>query len=145
MATTYENRVPTWFWIVSGVALLWEAFGCFSYVSQVTMTPDQIAALSDAEQKVLAAMPGWLTAVFAIAVWSGLLAAILLLMRRSWAVPLFGISLIAILVQFGYFFAVVKAAELLGTSAYEVPAAVIVMGVLLLWFALMASRRGWLR
>jgi 3-methyl-2-oxobutanoate hydroxymethyltransferase len=38
-------------------------------------------------QAVMAAMPAWQIPVYAVAVWSGLLGAIGLLMRRRWAVP----------------------------------------------------------
>ena len=145
MATAYENRVPAWFWIVSGLALLWEAMGCYAYVTQVSMTADQLAAMPEGQRELWASMPAWVTAAYAIAVWGGLLGAIALLLRRGWALPLFAISLLAVLVQFGWSFLIAGAAEKVGSSAYALPAAIIVIGALLVWFASTASRRGWLR
>jgi hypothetical protein len=34
MSDARGTAVPSWFWIVAGLALLWEAFGCYTYVSQ---------------------------------------------------------------------------------------------------------------
>lgn len=145
MASAYENRVPAWFWIVAGLALLWEAMGCYTYVGEVTMTAEQLAALPADQRELMANTPGWTMGVFAVAVWSGLLGAIALLLRRTWARPLFVISLIAALIQFGWWLLIARAAEKLGPSAYGVPAVIIIIAALLVWFSAMAAKRGWLR
>ena len=145
MATAYENRVPVWFWIVSGLALLWEAMGCYSYLMEVSMNASRLATLSEAERKLIETTPAWLYGVFAVAVWVGLLGAVSLLMRRAWARPLFIVSLVAVLIQFGGGFVVQKAASVLGPSAYEFPAVIVAVAVLLVWFSGMAAKRGWLR
>ncbi len=146
MATNYENRVPAWFWVVSVLALLWEAIGCFAYLRDVSMTAADMAALPAGQRQLYEAMPPWLAAVYAVAVWVGLSGAIMLLMRRAWARPFFVVSLIACLIQFGYTFFVLKAAEVVGPSAaYPLPVAIIGIAALLVWFSTMAARRGWLR
>jgi hypothetical protein len=145
MATTYSERVPTWFWIVSGLALLWEAMGCYAYLAQSSMDAAQLAALPEAQQQLMSNVPAWVTAAFALATWGGLAGAIGLLLRRTWARALFIVSLVAALVQFGWWFLIAGAAAVIGPSAYAMPATVIVVAVLLVWFATMAIRRGWLR
>ena len=145
MATASEIRVPVWFWIVSGVALLWEAMGCYSYLMEVSMNSARIAALPEAERTLMQSTPAWLYAVFAVAVWVGLLGAVSLLMRRAWARSLFIVSLVAVLIQFGWWFLVQKAASVLGRSAYGLPALIVVVAVLLVWFSGVATKRGWLR
>lgn len=145
MATTYENHVPVWFWIVSGLALLWEAMGCYAYVTEVSMNAAQLDALSDGERQLMSSVPVWATAAFAIATWGGLAGAVGLLLRRNWARWLFIVSLIAVLVQFSWWFLVAGAAEVIGPSAYTMPVAVIVIGAILVWFSTMAAKRGWLR
>lgn len=145
MATSYSERVPTWFWVVAGIALLWEAMGCYAYITQVSMTAEQLAALSEGERQMFTSMPDWVTAAYGVATWGGLLAAILLLMRRRWATALFAISLVALLVQFGWAFLIADAGTVVGPSAYGLPAFIIVAGVALLWFSNSAARRGWLR
>jgi hypothetical protein len=145
MTRANTHRVPAWFWIVSSLALLWEAAGCFAYVTQVSMTADQLAALPEGQRQLFTSMPVWVTSAYAVATWGGLLAAILLLMRRRLATALFAISLIAVLVQFGWSFLIADAARVIGPSAYGLPAFIIVAAILLLWFSSFAAKRGWLR
>lgn len=145
MATNSENRVPAWFWAVSVLALLWEALGCSSYLHDVSMTAADIAALPEGQRQLYAAMPAWQAAVYAVAVWVGLSGAVMLLMRRAWARPFFTVSLIACLIQFGYSFLVLKAGDVLGSAAYPLPAAIIAVAILLVWFSTTALKRGWLR
>ena len=145
MATNYENRVPAWFWVVSVLALLWEALGCYSYLRDVSMTAADMAALPEGQRRLYEAMPGWQAAVYAVAVWVGLSGAVMLLMRRAWARPFFIVSLVACLIQFGYSFLVLKAGELLGSAAYPLPATIILVAIFLVWFSTMALKRGWLR
>lgn len=145
MATLSDNRVPAWYWIVAVLALLWEAMGCFAYLTDVSMTAADIAALLEGQRKLYEAMPAWQTAVYAVAVWVGLSGAVMLLMRRNWARSLFIVSLIACLIQFGWSFLVLKAGEVVGPIAYPLPVAIIAVAVILVWFSTMAGRRGWLR
>ncbi len=129
-----DRAVPGWFWLVSGLALLWEAFGCYTYVSQ-SLVPDA--------QRVggYAQMPSWQWGVFAAAVWSGLIGAILLLVRNRWAVALLLVSLLAAAVQYG----VAAAQGGIDPGARPIAIAVLVVGVGLVIFASRARRAGWLR
>ena len=72
---------PGWFWFAAGGILLFMAVGAAGYLATVMTPLDQMAA---DQQAKMAAMPGWQTAVYAIAVWSGLLGAIGLLLRVSY-------------------------------------------------------------
>lgn len=145
MADGVSEKVPAWFWIVSGLALLWEAMGCYAYLTQVSMGPEQLAALPAGQRQLFTAMPIWVAAAYGIATWGGLLGAIALLMRRGWAWALFIASLVAVLVQFGWSFLIADAATLVGPSAYPLPIAIIAIAALLVWFSSMSSRHGWIR
>lgn len=127
------RRVPSWFWIVAGLALLWEAFGCAIYLMQ-TLTPEA------AREGGYATMASWQWGVFAVAVWSGLLGAIGLLLRRRWATLALAVSLVFALVQYGY----EVARGTLPADAAPIAATVVIVGVLLVVFASIAGRRGWL-
>jgi hypothetical protein len=126
--------VPSWFWIVAGLAVLWEAFGCYTYVTQ-SPVPDA--------QRVggYAKMESWQWGVFAIAVWSGLIGALLLLARSRWATALLLVSLLAAAIQYG----VAAAQGGIDADARPIAVAVLVVGVLLVIFASRARRKGWLR
>ena len=101
--------------------------------------------MSEAQRQLYAARPQWLFAVYGVAIFSGLAGAIGLLLRKSWASTLFGVSLAAVIVQFGYTFLVMHAVEVLGAAAaIPFPLVIFVIGVVLLWFARRSRRSGWI-
>jgi hypothetical protein len=146
MATAFDSdRVPGWYWAVAGLALLWNGFGCFMYVTQVGMDPAEMARLPQVQQEVWRAMPGWAVGAYAVAVWAGLLGALGLLLRRTWARLAFAASLLGVIVQFGWTFLGSPILDRMGPSAAAFPAFILIVVAALLWFSGMAARRGWLR
>ncbi|HEY1604595.1 MAG TPA: hypothetical protein VGF77_03255 [Allosphingosinicella sp.] len=140
-----KPAVPAWYWIVAVLALLWEAGGCYAYLSSVTMKTADVGGYSPAQRAIFDAMPAWVWAAYAVAVWVGLTGALALLIRQSWARLAFIVSLAAAIVQFGWVLLATPALKTLGPSATAVPICVIVAGTFLIWFAGEAARRGWLR
>lgn len=129
MATRWEtNRAavgakgaaPWHLWAVGLVGLAWNGFAVIDYLKsnlegdlyfrQMGMTEAQVAYME--------AMPGWLTAVWAVGVWSALIATALLLMRRKLAAPLFLVSLGAFAVSMVHALVVGREAFLSGASAW---------------------------
>ena len=146
MATTFDSgRVPGWYWAVAILALLWEAMGCYAYVTQVSMDQAALAKLPAEQREIWAAMPGWAVGAYAVAVWAGLLGAVGLLLRRRWAQLAFAASLLGVIVQFGWTFLATDILRSMGASAAAFPAFIIVAATVLLWFSSLAARRGWLR
>jgi len=139
-----KPMVPGWYWAVAIIALLWEAMGCYAYVMHVTMDAAGMAALPAAEREIRMAMPVWATGAYAVAVWAGLVGAIGLLLRARWARIVFLLSLIGVIVQFGWAFLMTPIMTTMGPSAAAFPAFIILMAALLLWFADWATKRGWL-
>ena len=83
MANLADRSTPTrGFWIISGLALVWNLLGVANYLMSVTMDPEVLAALPEAEQALYADIPAWVTSAFAIAVFSGTLASLALLLRK---------------------------------------------------------------
>ena len=144
---TIETRrsVPAWFWIIALFALLFEAFGCYAYLADVTREADELARMPIDQQSLREATPWWIYAAYAIAVWSGLFGALLLLVRRRHASLLFLISLIAVIVQFGGALLVPELREDTPPDAFTLPIIVAVISYGLWHFSRVATRRGWLR
>lgn len=141
MATTAGARVPAWFWMVAGLALLWEAAGVAAYLGQVYG-----ATLTDENQRrLIESTPAWVTGAYAIAVFSGLAGAIGLVLRRRWARALLALSIVAVIIQFGWTLLFSDALQLLGGSAAIFPIVIVLVAALLLAFARIADRSGWLR
>ena len=137
--------VPAWFWVVGVAALLFELLGCFFYFVEVRMSAADIAALPLDQAAMLAARPSWYYAAFGIAVWVGLAGAILLLLRRQWAVWALLISLVAAIVQFSSVFIVPEMRAMTPSDALLVPVVVIIIAYAIWQFSRLAGRRKWLR
>jgi hypothetical protein len=98
MASTTSTPQPLagWFKWAAIASLLWMLLGCGMYLFEVTLDP---ATLPADQRSMIEAIPSWMWAAFAIAVWVGLAGALLLVLRNKLAVPLLTISLVAMLVQ----------------------------------------------
>lgn len=136
---------PVWFWVVAVLALVWNVVGVAMAWMQYSMTPDQVAQLPEVQRTLHEAMPGWLWAVDFVAVGAGLLGAVLLLMGKRLALPLFWLSLLAVVVLFGYCLFPGRMIELMGAAqALPMPVLVTAIALFLVWFARKAIVRGWL-
>ncbi len=62
-------KKPTiWFWVIAGIFLLWNAFGCYLYVLEVTLTDAQYAEMhGDVMAAARDFYPSWALAAFALA------------------------------------------------------------------------------
>lgn len=140
-----RSPAPGWFMAAALAALLFEAFGGYSYLTDVTRSSEALAALPLDQRRMVEAMPSWIYAAYAVAVWAGLAGAIGLVVRRVWAVPFLAVSLLAILVQFGGIWLVPRLRQVTPPEAMLVPAAIIAIAAAIYWLAHHARRRGWLR
>ena len=138
-------KPPTWYWVVSVLALIWMLFGVFAWTMDFLMDEAALAQMTDAQRQLYSVRPQWLFIVYAIAIFSGLVGAIGLVMRKAWAIPAFWISLIAIVIQFGYTLFGMDAIRLLGAAAaLPFPIVIFAIGAALLWFAIRAKKSGWI-
>jgi len=135
---------PRSFSIISILALVWNLIGVASYLMTVKMSPATLAAMPEAERALYQNVPAWVTSSFAIAVFGGTLACILLLMRKRVASTLFLVSLLAILVQMGHAFFMTPMLAVRGAAGAALPLCVIVAAIFLVWYSRGAQSRGWL-
>lgn len=135
---------PRSFLIIGVIALVWNLFGVMSYMMHVTMSPEALAQMAEAERVLLETTPAWATGAFAIAVFGGALASVGLLLKKAWAAPLFLVSLLAVIVQFGQWLFLTDAMEVYGTEAVLMPVLVTVIAVFLVWYSRDAKSKGWL-
>jgi uncharacterized membrane protein len=131
------------FWIIGVVALFWNLIGLFLYYTGVSTSPEELAAVYTEEQVALiASTPAWATSANALAVTFGVIGALLLLLRKSFAVTAFVISLAAIVVWDIYMFAMTNSLEVFGTQVAIIQGMVLVIAVFLLWYASQQKARG---
>lgn len=127
------------FCVIAVLALLWELMGVVSFLLQDRM------ATTEAQIALQAQSPAWINLLYALAVFSGALGALLLVMRRRAAALLFLLSFIAAALQFGGVFAFTDALALLGGSSVVFPVIVVLVGIALWLYARRCASRGWLR
>ena len=123
--TNTETKLPVWFWVIAALALVWNALGVMAYLND--------NGSSDGA-------PAWEIGAFAIAVFGGVLGSILLLLRKNIATAVFALSLLGVLVQQYYFYAVADIQGGVGLMSM-----LIVGGaVFLLWFSRFCANKAWL-
>ena len=135
MSELLDDKPEMSFWIIGAFALVWNLIGLVVYYSHVSMTPDEFATFTEAQQAFFSSTPVWATSAYAVAVSAGVLASVFLLLRKAWAVPLFALSLIGIVVQDLHAFVVSNGLEVWGTEGIYLPALVLVVAIALLMYA----------
>jgi len=136
-------KAPTWFTVVAAVMLVWNLLGVMAYIAQVTMTPEAIAALPEAQRQLLETTPTWATAAFALAVNGGALGCLFLLLKKNLAAIFLQLSLAGVLVQMFHTFFMSKSFEVFGPGEMVMPVMVIVIAIYLVTLAAKAKARRW--
>jgi len=116
----------------------------WSFYNEVTLSAEAAAAMPPEQRAMWDTMPGWLWVVFAIAVFSALGGGIALLMKRAIAEPLYLVSLIAVVIQFGYVFLAMPVLEIIGAAAIPFPAVIIIVAIISYWLARNWKAKGWI-
>jgi len=140
-------KAPWHIWLTGIIAVLFNAIGVFDFVMTMAqgaeyqasagMTPDQIAHYQT--------MPGWMTIVWAIGVFTAFLASILLLLRRKLALPVFVLSLAAFLVSLLYTYVLTNGGALMGRQMAITSAVIAGLLVFFSWYSRFMIVRGVLR
>jgi hypothetical protein len=138
------SKAPKWFMVMAVLGLLWNLLGCAAYLYDVTLTPQDIAGMSADQQAMYAARPPWAVAATAVAVWFGAVGCIGLIMRKRWATIWLSLSLLGVIVQDIYLFAIGGATAAVGAGVYALQSLVLLIAVGLVWLGRMGLRRHWL-
>lgn len=123
-------NMPRYFIVIAIVLLLWNLMGLAAFAMQYTADLTELAKSDPVTAQAFAAMPAWVWIAYAIAVGAGTLGAVLLLMKKATAASLFLLSLIAVVVQFGYTFLGTDLLALKGPSVIAFPAFIVVMAII---------------
>ena len=139
----YSPRpVAGWFMIAAVASLLFMGLGCVSYLMHVLANP---ATMPLDQRAAYEAEPVWVTSAYAVAVWIGLLGAVLLLMRRKVAEWLLLLSLVAVLIWLAGLILVTPLRENMSANDLLVAIVVTALTWTVYWFARHSRQRGWLR
>ena len=139
-----NTTLPTSFWVISVIALVWNIMGVYSFYIQTFISESQLDAMTAEQIAVYESFPSWIYWIFGVAVFGGLLGSIGLLMKKGWCKPLFVISLVAIIIQMGYAFLLTDHMEVYGPSSLIVPLAIIAVAAFLVYYSKQCAEKGWL-
>ncbi len=137
-----STQFPKYFNLIAGLAIVWNLLGVMAFVGQIFMTPEMLAQMPIAEQELYNTTPIWVTVAFAIAVFTGTLGCLFLLMKKSVALNILLLSLVAVLVQMFYLFVLANGFAVYGFSGSIMPAFVIVVAVALVRWAKSLKAKG---
>ena len=145
MTDVSNDKPSTTFWILGVVFLFWNLLGMFGYYTQVPMTPEVMAAnFTEAQQAWMINEPAWATAAYATAVTTGVIGAVLMLLRKELAFPVVILSFAAVIVQDFNAFVLSDWKSVWGNSALYLPSIVIVVGIVEIFYTRFAKAKGWL-
>jgi hypothetical protein len=146
MAETLDSKPSTAYWITGGLLAVWNLAGLYQYFLHSTSTAEQLEDAGYSLQQVdfFLNTPAWAHSGYAIAVNAGVLGVLFLLLRKSWAIPLFYISLAGALVQDLDAFVIRNAIEVSGMGAVALPLIIIAVCAFEIFYARKARAKGWL-
>lgn len=142
--TVTKVKPATWFWIIAVIGLLWNLAGIASFIMRITVSQETLDAMSPDERTLYSDFPLWVLITYCVAVFGSTIGNILLLMRKKSATPVLIVGFVAIILQMIYTIFMSRALELHGPRSLGVPSLVIIFGVVLIWLARTATRKGWI-
>lgn len=149
MSTSNEAKPTIWFWVISAALLSWGlAYAFLVLFTFVLSSPEdwaELAANGVIRQEYadyIARIPLWVIAMTVIVAVTRLLGAICLLLRRSWALPLYAASMILVFVIMYRGFVLANVASVIRNSQIGVEILFIALSIFAVWFARRAKTRG---
>jgi len=150
MENAVVERTPPHLWIVGGLAVLWNAFGGYDYLMTRMGNLEYLSQMGADGAEILAwvdSFPVWAQFGWGLGVWMGVLGSILLLVRSRFAVHAFALSLVGMLLSFGYQYT--SAAPMPGNAGQGMmaymPLVIVAVGIALFLFARALAMKGVLR
>lgn len=136
--TASRASVPTSFWIVAVLGLLWNCFGAYLYIWAKLDPAAALASADPAMRDYVANQPLWANIGYGLGIWGSFLGSVALVLRSRHAVLLFMISFIG------------AAASHLGqvmAGVFPIPLGPVIMLVIafLWWFSRRSAAQGILR
>lgn len=149
MQQAVTARTPAHLWIVGGLALLWNGFGCLDYVMSRMRNVDYLKSMMpDVDPQAMLdwvdAFPIWASFGWGLGVWLGLAGSVLLLMRSRHAVWAYGLSFVGAVLGLGYQLAN-PMPQIEGFMATGMPIVIIAAAAALFVYARSLHKKGVLR
>jgi len=140
-----RSTAPWHLWAIAVASVLWNGVGVWQWYQKVIGAQAYWSALTMEQVFYLRSAPMWTDVAFGVAVWCGLLGALMLLLRRKLAFNAFVAGLIAMLAHSVYVLALSNGREVLGAAGLASVVAVAAVFVIQIAYAHWARRKGLIR
>lgn len=136
------SKAPSWLWAASVLGVLWNLYGVYQYAGTFTQAGKaaMTAGMTASQAALYLSLPEWISVVFAVGVFGGLIGSILLVLRRRAARPVLAASFVG----YGLLFAgdVYHGVFAAIPSQLVILAVVVLIAAALSWASRSADKRG---
>ena len=132
-------KTPGWFRVLAVLGLLWNGYGVYMYLLSVGMIRGAAPAAAAGQ-----AVPAWVTGVFAVAVFAGLLGSLLMVAGKRLACIFFVLSFLAVVAQMVWVAFISNARAVEGMKALIMPGTITLVALLLMLVAAKGAAKYWL-
>lgn len=134
-------KVPASVWVVGGLALVWNLVGVAAFAMQLGLPAEALEAMPPDRRAIHEATPAWLYVFYGVATIGGVIGSLGLLLRRRWAVPVYFVALVALVLQVLASYAATPAWSVGGAASLGFPLLLIAIASALWLFARRLSAR----
>jgi hypothetical protein len=142
---TARGKAPWHLWVIGFVSLFWNGFGAWDYLMTQTQNEGYMSNFTPEQLEFFYGFPAWLVSFWAIAVWGGVLGAVLLLMRKKFAAPVLLASFVCMALTAIRNFGFADGAEIMGTTGAVFSGVIFVFALFLVFYSKAMARNGVLR
>lgn len=128
--------------MIAVVSLIWHVLGSANYLMQTSA--EIVATLPDTHKAIITTRPAWATGGFAIAVFGGGIASVLLLIKKTLAIYAYEAAVVGAIVASIHTARVASSTSFSGGDIFVMILSPVIVGALLVWYAMYAKKRGWI-
>ena len=142
MSEEQVAKTPLHLWIVGIVALLWNLIGAFDYVMTETKNDAYMSKFTPEQLDYFYGLPAWFVAFWALAVWGGVLGAVLLLLRKKLAMPVLVLSFLCMVISTIYSYLIAGGADIMGATGVVFSVVIFFVALALVIYSRSMVKRG---
>lgn len=137
-----RTHTPWHLWLVGVLGMFWNVVGAWDYLATQTQNESYMSRFTPEQLEFFYGFPSWVVALWAIAVWGGVLGAVLLVLRRRLAAPVLLVSFLSMMATAAHNFVLANGAEIMGTGGVVFTGLIFLVALGLMLYAGAMSRRG---
>jgi len=139
---TRTAPTPKHLWIIAVIALLWNLMGAFDYLMTQTENEGYMSQFTPEQLEYFYGFPMWFEVFWALAIWGGVAAAILLLLRNRLALPVFAMSFVSMVITAVYSYAFSDGMAVMGAVGLVWSLAIFAIALFLVLYSRAMAARG---